>query len=439
MKRIKYIFSIFILILLSACTNETLQLDGGTYEGETENGQPSGYGEWKNSKKHISYDGFWANGKKNGTGTLRYGKLCYKGEFINNKFSGYGEVSRGDSVIYSGEWKDGLRYGKGISYSIKNKKIFGLWSADTLISGIKIGRHGIYSGQLNQQGLAEGHGTYTGNNGKYYEGHWTNDKQNTLGFAITSNNKLRAGEWIMNKFNGERLLYTSDRIYGIDLSQYQHGRGKKGRIHWDQLRITHLGKASKKNISGEVNYPVSFAYIKSTQGTTIRNRYYKGDYKQARKQGIACGSYHFFSSMSDPANQAFFFLKHSSFQKGDLPPVLDVEPSKKEIEKMGGPKEMFKRIRTWMYIVHKKVGIRPILYVNQIFVNKYLPLAPDIKRNYKVWIARYGEYKPEIKLIYWQLSYDGNVRGIRGNVDINVFNGYKDVFEEFLQNERIGM
>ena len=82
-------------------------------------------------------------------------------------------------------------------------------------------------------------------------------------------------------------------------------------------------------------------------------------------------------------------------------------------------------------------GVTPIRYINHGFINKYLPLAPDIKRDYDVWIARYGEYKPDIRLAFWQLSSDGHVKGIHGDVDINVFNGYKSQFDNFLANKCI--
>ena len=49
-----------------------------------------------------------------------------------------------------------------------------------------------------------------------------------------------------------------------------------------------------------------------------------------------------------------------------------------------------------------------------------------------VWIARYGEYKPEVRLVFWQLCPDGRVSGITGEVDINVFNGYRDQLTSFL-------
>ncbi|MFC2766030.1 MAG: GH25 family lysozyme, partial [Prevotella sp.] len=88
-------------------------------------------------------------------------------------------------------------------------------------------------------------------------------------------------------------------------------------------------------------------------------------------------------------------------------------------------------VRTWLKVVEETTGRKPVLYISQTFVNKHLPHAPDLKRDYPVWIARYGEYKPDVRLLYWQLSPDGRVSGIRGEVDISVFNGYGKEFDLF--------
>ena len=98
---------------------------------------------------------------------------------------------------------------------------------------------------------------------------------------------------------------------------------------------------------------------------------------------------------------------------------------------------MFREIRVWLKAVERHTGVKPILYVNQMFVNNHLSKQPDLKRDYRVWIARYSEYKPDVRLTYWQLCPDGRVAGIQGDVDINVFNGYKSQFEAFLQEETI--
>ena len=94
---------------------------------------------------------------------------------------------------------------------------------------------------------------------------------------------------------------------------------------------------------------------------------------------------------------------------------------------------MLKEVRQWLHIVEKARGVRPILYISQAFVRKYMSAAPDLIHDYNIWIARYGEYKPELNLVFWQLSPDGRVRGIRTEVDINVFNGFQEEWERFLK------
>lgn len=294
-----------------------------------------------------------------------------------------------------------------------------------------------YEGDMDSELRPHGHGYAYDDHGVYYEGSWVHGKRDGFGFSISGKKPLRAGEWKNDRYKGERMVYSSDRIYGIDISKYQHVIGKKKYgIDWKRLRITHLGNISRKTINGEVNYPISFIYIKSTEGATLLNPYYRQDYLSARARGFKVGSYHFFSTRSSGALQARQFLKHSIVQKGDFPPVLDVEPTHDQIQKMGGTGVLFARVRTWLRFVERETGVKPILYISQTFVNRYLNLAPDLKHNYQIWIARYGEYKPDIHLIYWQLCPDGRVAGIHGHVDINVFNGYRDAFERFAETHR---
>lgn len=297
---------------------------------------------------------------------------------------------------------------------------------------------GYSQGETDSIHRPNGYGIWQGDDGTYYEGNWKAGKRDGFGYAIAPRKPLRVGEWKNDRYKGERLVYTSDRIYGIDISKYQHVIGnKKYPINWKNLRISHLGSISKKTISGAVDFPIKFIYVKSTEGASLLNPYYRKDYLAARAHGFKVGSYHFFSPISPAVSQARQFLKHSIIQKGDFPPVLDVEPTREQIEKMGGCGVLFARIRTWLRCVQRETGTKPILYVSQTFVNRYLSKAPDLKHNYQIWIARYGEYKPDVHLIYWQLCPDGHVRGIHGKVDINVFNGYQDAYEKFIKTETV--
>ncbi len=370
--------------------------------------------------------------------TVRHGNTVYRGGVKDGKYNGYGQLSIGDSIIYAGQWRMGKRWGKGVSHDSLHHRIVGTWRADTLVSGQWTDSTGTYSGEMNRDAIAQGHGSFTDAQRNLYMGEWRDGKRSGFGFDLTRKKHIRVGEWRADRYLGERLEYTADRIYGIDLSRFQHDVGRKHyAIDWSRVRISHLGNISRKHVTGKVDYPVSFCYVKSTEGTSLRNKYYASDCASARSRGIKVGAYHFFSTRTPASAQAMFFIRNSSFHKGDLPPVLDVEPTHEQIAKMGGTGALFRAVRTWLRIVGGHTGTKPILYISQTFVNRYLPSAPDLKRDYNIWIARYGEYKPDVHLVYWQLCPDGRVTGIRPEVDINVFNGYRNEFNDFLSRECI--
>ena len=330
-----------------------------------------------------------------------------------------------------GHFHRGRLSGQGIVRDRQGRIVCGLWDSDTVVVASRTDGQGVYYGQMDSLYQACGQGVMDDWDGCHKEGFWLNDRQHGFGFDSSPRHQLRIGEWKAGRFLGERLRYTAERIYGIDISRHQHEKGRKRfGINWRNLRITSLGK--RHDTEGRT-YPVSFVYIKATEGTTIVNRYFAADYQQARARHIHAGAYHFFSLSTGAAEQAEHFLRHAIVRKGDFPPVLDVEPPEQQIERIGGDEELMRRIAVWMQIVERRTGMRPILYVSQMFINTHMKHADDIKRRYNVWIARYGQYKPDVKLVYWQLCPDGRVQGITGPVDINVFNGYQGQFEEFVR------
>ena len=317
--------------------------------------------------------------------------------------------------------------------------IIGRFESDSLLMGVRIDSTGVYGGTMTLRGEACGHGIYRAADGTYFEGHWEHDQREGFGLSIGPGH-LKVGTWLRDQFRGEHFSYHSDRIYGIDISRYQHERGRhRYQILWNRLRISNLGRriSNDRVLDDRVDYPVSFVYIKSTEGTTIENHYYDEDDEAVRSHNIPVGAYHFFSTTTPPDEQARHFLANTRFEKGDLPPMLDIEPSDRKIEEMGGPLVLFDAMRQWLAIVERATGCRPLLYINQRFANLYLSQAPDLKRDYHFWIARYGEYKPDIHLDIWQLSGDGRVQGIIPECDLNVFNGYQAQWDEFLRTQTI--
>ncbi len=328
--------------------------------------------------------------------------------------------------------------GKRLMRDELGRLVIGTLQDSVLISGLRIDSAGVFAGTMNCWAEASGYGFYRSADGTYTEGPWAHDQREGLGLSIGSEH-LRMGEWLRGQYRGERMNYHADRIYGIDISRYQHEKGRRRYpVSWGGNHFTHLGRRiSADRVLDKLDYPVQFVYIKSTEGVTIQNKYYNDDDAAVRHRGMHVGAYHFLSTRTSPEEQARHYLQNTCFRSGDLPPMLDIEPSNKQIEEMGGPLVLFDYIRRWLRIVEERTHTKPILYINQNFAYNYLPFAPDIKNGYRYWVARYGEFRPDLHHDIWQLSGDGRVSGFATEVDLNVFNGYQQQWDEFLRTATI--
>ena len=192
-------------------------------------------------------------------------------------------------------------------------------------------------------------------------------------------------------------------IHGIDISHHQ------GDIDWEKLRD-----------EGLINkLPIRFVMIKATEGATRVDENFADNFFQAREHGFTRGAYHFYSVLSPAKQQAQHFIRNVKLENGDLPPVLDVEHKpKKQTD------EQFKAsIIEWLDIVERHYGVKPIIYTYYKFKMKYL--SDPVFDQYPYWIAHYYvdevEYKGPWK--FWQHTDVGQLPGIKGNVDFNIYNG----------------
>lgn len=351
---------------------------------------------------------------------------------------GWGTLHFTDGRDYFGHWKDGSMEGTGEMAVTDGKRLMGTWEENHLMNGLVTYADGSrYEGSLLNDSIPDGAGDWFYNDGAVYWGTWDCGMREGFGMYVGPVGLALAGTWQEDVYQGERLLYTEDRVYGIDIARYQHlnRRRRASNVAWKYLRITSLGKYSRKRIKEEkVDYPISFVYVKCTEGVTVKNQYYKADDQEIRKLGIHTGAYHFFQG-TPAQEQLEWFMKHVHFEKGDLPPVLDIEPTDAQIaQKWGSDEKLFSEALVWLNGVEKAFGVKPILYVNQSFINKHLSKASEELQRYDLWVARYGEFKPYSRMVYWQLSPDGKVSGIQSDVDINVFNGSKEKFNEYIQS-----
>ncbi len=210
------------------------------------------------------------------------------------------------------------------------------------------------------------------------------------------------------------VTYPKGRVRGIDISHYQ------GDINWDKLRNAQIQGA-----------PVSFVFVKATQGTNIWDENFNQNFYNARKNDIIRGAYHYFSPFTPGKEQAKYYCKMVQLDEKDLPPVLDVEETGNYTTQ-----QLQREVLNWMKVVEKHYGVTPILYTGYKFKTSYLN-TPDFDR-FPYWIAHYYvdslEYKGD--WAFWQHTDAGKVDGIKGYVDVNIFHGdYQDLMDMTIKAE----
>lgn len=209
---------------------------------------------------------------------------------------------------------------------------------------------------------------------------------------------------------GEGVYPSGYTVHGIDISRYQ------GIIDWEVLR-----NADIKGV------PVSFVFMKGTEGVSIVDDNFNLNFFESRKNGLLRGVYHFYTPDVDGRRQAEFFMKQVHLEPGDLPPVLDVE-------KAGDltVAQLQREVRKWLDLVERRYGVKPIIYSGYKFKEKYL--NDSVFNQYPFWIAHYYVEKLAYrgKWHFWQYTDCGQVAGIKGPVDCNIFNGSSDELLELV-------
>ena len=202
-------------------------------------------------------------------------------------------------------------------------------------------------------------------------------------------------------------------VHGIDVSKWQ-----------DEIDWTHL----QARTTGDDTLQFQFAFIKATEGLWLEDPLFEDNWKQAKKNKIIRGAYHYFLPRYNPKAQARNFISNVKLNRGDLPPVIDVEET-------GGKskKEIVNQLKIYIKELEFHYKTKPIIYSNINFIENYL--ADDFK-NYKFWVAHY--YRDElivednIKWLFWQHSDKAGMFGCEYLVDVNVFNGTRAQLQRIL-------
>ncbi len=206
---------------------------------------------------------------------------------------------------------------------------------------------------------------------------------------------------------------------------------------------------------------VRFAFIKATENiyedrvySPERKMYINGfaeRWRYAREAGLLRGPYHFLHpELNNMADQANAFIQVVGADKGELPPVLDLETDSKNWP-IG--KVLMSRIKEWLDRVEAGFGRKPIIYTRNNILQVHGILNAPWGMDYPLWLAQYpwmpgttqeyhdprtppqwsgtfptqpAGYQP---WKFWQFTAHGVVNGFGGeNVDVDLFKGsYADL------------
>ncbi|MBV2195907.1 MAG: glycoside hydrolase family 25 protein [Flavobacterium sp.] len=201
----------------------------------------------------------------------------------------------------------------------------------------------------------------------------------------------------------EVLHKHDEKAIGFDISEYQ------SEIDWEQTY--HIDES----------FELSFVFIRATAGKNKVDSRFKENWKASKERELIRGAYHYYRPNENSIEQAENFIKTVKLQKGDLPPVLDIEklPKSQSIDslKVG--------LRRWLKKVEKHYKVKPIIYSGESYYNDFLKKEFS---DYPLWIANYNFWRNHLEddWLFWQFTEKAQIQGIEGMVDVNIFNGDKN-------------
>ncbi len=218
----------------------------------------------------------------------------------------------------------------------------------------------------------------------------------TLFVVVNIDTKERSTHDARNIF---LMSLHSEHIFGIDISEYQ------GNVIWDSV-----------NLINE-QFPIDFVFIRATMGTAGRDRKFSSNWKGVQRISRLRGAYHYFRPNENSIKQAENFIRVVKLKPGDLPPVLDIEERPRS-QSMDSLRVGLKR---WLDKVERHYKVKPIVYSGDSYFTDFLEKEFS---DYTLWIANYNFWieKPKRHWNFWQFSEKGSVKGIKGFVDLNMFN-----------------
>ena len=189
----------------------------------------------------------------------------------------------------------------------------------------------------------------------------------------------------------------------------------------------HNGKIDFEKVAAD---DYQFVFIKASEGKTYRDEAFERNYQGARDAGLMVGAYHFFRKNRTGEEQAANLLSVIKGKPLDLPLVIDLEDDWGN-GATTSRETALKRVLEMIEILVSK-GYDVMIYTNLDGYEKYYK---GMLGDHDLWLCSFTspdmlKDKPHC---FQQFSHEGNVDGVKGNVDLNVWRGSKREWNRYLE------
>ncbi len=211
--------------------------------------------------------------------------------------------------------------------------------------------------------------------------------------------------WLYGEVVVDRSKYP---IWGIDVSSHN------GDIDFYKVK----------------NDGYTFVIIKASEGENTLDSRFATNYDRAKANELKIGAYHYFRKGTDGINQAKNFVEAVGWRKLDMPLVIDIED---EINDKVSDEIAQNNLNAMIDNLQSR-GHKVMIYTNGNGYKKYVKNRDFI--DVSLWICSFKS-PDQIAHIPHQLqqySHRGSVKGISGDVDLNIFNGNEKQWELWLNN-----
>ncbi|XP_068650471.1 uncharacterized protein [Aristolochia californica] len=170
--------------------------NGDVYEGEFHRGKCSGSGVYY---YYMSgrYEGDWVDEKYDGYGVETWARGSrYRGQYRQGLRHGYGVYRFYTGDVYSGEWSSGQSHGSGVHTCEDGSRYVGefKWGVKHGLGHYHFRNGDTYAGEYFADKM-HGFGVYRFANGHRYEGAWHEGRRQGLGIYTFKNGETQAGHW----------------------------------------------------------------------------------------------------------------------------------------------------------------------------------------------------------------------------------------------------